>query len=672
MQRKNIGKYLLTVAVANLPNVSFAAEVGIEKESNIDVIVIKGNRINDAIDNGTILAIAPQNLADVLLVSPEITIGGATPSAQRFYVRGLEGTSLATRFDGVPASNNNLFQHRGAIPLIDPLLIDSVVVKTAPVAARDGSGALGGAINIRSIDLNNLVSADDNTLINGNLNFSSVSDSLGGGITVAHHVNDHVSFVGFGSYRDTENYEDGNGEIVDLTAIKTLSGYSKVQMKPTAEHQFDVSLRYSKNEGLLPYGAGDFPTQFFLDRYDVGRAGGGPVNQTLEQLTLSTRYKGFSSGSPDAVLYYSDSALTNNETGAIFSQIQYGGRAISYFDISSGEMDIDLVVGIDSLLEVTKTEFEADSTSIFESDAAQNDSTTIGMFSDANMQLGSLSIDMGLRVDYLSFEFGDHDFDSVKASPSLRLTYSISPSLSLYGGMGIAYRATNTLPANRSDRFSEMTLFPKRGIKPEKSVQKAIGANYTLTNVLSYSGQFEASIEAFEVNLQDVIIFEGGNSGADFSAISNTEGSYTSRGVTATIGWYSEMVTSTLSFNTIKLDDPSGEPISEIRNIAAAHGDKLVWDSKFEITPTLSGGYTLTLFDDLDRLPSGSEKKEGYITHKIRLDWRLSKKSPYLLALVVRNLTDEYYVDHSSFAVSGYSTTPEAGRDIRAEIRATF
>ncbi|MFS1525139.1 TonB-dependent receptor [Microbulbifer sp. 2304DJ12-6] len=642
-----------------------ASARGDDRLNNMEIIIVQGSQHThapDRLENDAILSVAPQGLTDVLKLSPEVDVGGPRPNATRYYLRGLEATTLAVTFDGVPSAGD-LFQHRGAVSIIDPALIDSVTVKTAPVAAGDGPAALGGALEIRSVSLDDLLSEEKPGLFGVSFSGASTNDALGSSATTAYRLSDTVSAVAFASYQDFDDYKDGKGNTVSLSASENTSGYMKVQFQPSADHTFDVSALYGKNAGLLPYGAGDLPTEFYERQYSQGRAGGGPVRQSLEELSLSARYQGSGPGSPYALIYAADSTLADKDHGDAHTQMRYGGRFTLTFDRSIGDIHTVITTGIDGRLEQYKTEYQGSDN--------ENDAVTAGLFADVNFDLGSLQLNSGLRAEYLQTDYDEKSFDHIQLSPSLRGTFALTPQLALFAGYGLAYRATNTLPASRAGRTSGKTIFPHKGLRPEQARQASLGANFTWDAPFSQDGQLFVEVEGFEVHLRDVVVFEGGARGAPFRQVFNASGDYTSQGVSATIGWMGSRLRSTLALSLVALNDPDGTPVLEVRSLAAARGDRLRWNNEVELGKGFRLGYIMTAVEDLTRLPEGITPKAGYVVHDTRIDWS-SDNGTFSVALVARNLTDEFYIDQTSFTYGGFAGVPEPGRDIRIEARASF
>ena len=297
---------------------------------------------------------------------------------------------------------------------------------------------------------------------------------------------------------------------------------------------------------------------------------------------------------------------------------------------------------------------------------------TVGVFSDTTLELGRFDFRAGLRVDYIDFEFGSRSFDSIETSPSLRANFELLPGLQVFGGYGVSYRSTNTLPANRANRFAPSTVFPSADLETEKALQKSIGARFAKKNILGSNSHLTASVERFNIDLSNAIIFAEGRPGAPFAEIRNSSGDFTSRGVSASLRLSGDRYSTSLAYGHVELDDPDGHPVSTIRNIAAARGDRIRWDTQYQLLNNLKFGYTLTRVEDLKRLPSGSRPKEGYLVHDVRADWQPWKDQSLSIAFIIRNLTDEFYIDHTSFAIAEFDGAPEPGRDVRVELRKTF
>lgn len=100
-----------------------------------------------------------RNLADLLKDMPGVTTaGGPRQAAAKPNVRGLGEGRVVMRIDG--ARQNFQTRHRGQ-SFVDPLLLEQVEVLRGPASTLHGSGAIGGVVNVRTMDADSFLGEDE-------------------------------------------------------------------------------------------------------------------------------------------------------------------------------------------------------------------------------------------------------------------------------------------------------------------------------------------------------------------------------------------------------------------------------------------------------------------------------------------------------------------------------
>lgn len=90
------------------------------------------------------------SLRDVFALDSSVSVGGATTTAQKVYIRGLEDRLYSVNIDNA-SQYGNLFHHQGNIT-IDPMMIKDISVQKGTPDAYMGAGALAGSMSIRTKD----------------------------------------------------------------------------------------------------------------------------------------------------------------------------------------------------------------------------------------------------------------------------------------------------------------------------------------------------------------------------------------------------------------------------------------------------------------------------------------------------------------------------------------
>jgi hemoglobin/transferrin/lactoferrin receptor protein len=143
------------------------------------------------------------------------------------------------------------FQYSGHGPngtvFIDPALIRSVDVAKGTVATEGGAGAIGGAVNFRTLELEDILTGNKNygaeaTIIHGG-NGYNWSEVFSTGIR-----DDRFSVFGTLSLRDSGNYKDGADMEVEQTGQKLMSGLGKFGVQLDPHQRLDLGAVYYDNE----------------------------------------------------------------------------------------------------------------------------------------------------------------------------------------------------------------------------------------------------------------------------------------------------------------------------------------------------------------------------------------------------------------------------------------
>lgn len=188
-------------------------------------------------------ALMPERTADLFQGMPGTTaIQNANTSQTQINIRGLQDFGrVAVIVDGA-RQNFNQLGHAGAGGFfVEPGLIADVDVVRGPVSNIYGSGAIGGVVTMRTKDAEDIIApgkswgveATGEAAGNGFMGYGSVL----GAAKVGQNVD---LFIG-GTYRDADNYHDGNGDVVPDSGYETWTGIAKATFRPADFHEIKLS-----------------------------------------------------------------------------------------------------------------------------------------------------------------------------------------------------------------------------------------------------------------------------------------------------------------------------------------------------------------------------------------------------------------------------------------------
>ncbi|MFN7190486.1 MAG: TonB-dependent receptor plug domain-containing protein, partial [Rhodospirillales bacterium] len=169
-----------------------------------------------------------QSIDDLLKDMTGVDVSGVPRnSAKQVSVRGLGDERVVLRLDGV--RNNFSSGHRGRM-FVDSDLLKQVDVVRGPSSVLYGSGALGGAVNLRTIDAEDVLkqgaTIGGRAKIGYQTNNSQRLASLTGAVR-----DDSAQIVGNISRRSNGNLEDANSTEIPWSGDEIWSGLLKGKLE---------------------------------------------------------------------------------------------------------------------------------------------------------------------------------------------------------------------------------------------------------------------------------------------------------------------------------------------------------------------------------------------------------------------------------------------------------
>ena len=632
-----------------------SAEVqALEAETmEISATAIEANR-GQQVDLGQAQRNLAMDMADVLRDEPSIQIGGGTRNAQRFYLRGIEASNLNIRIDGA-TQGRNLFQHRGATGGMDADLLKAVTVATLP-SSDQGGGGLGGSIRFETLDAQDLATGDRPVGARLKASHASVDDAIGGSATAYGLYGDsglllHVSGV------NTEDYTDGDGEDVHGSAGRDRDYFAKFSLVEHNGHSLRLSAEKNENSGLYRWGAGD---SSYSDTATLNYQ----ISERHTQI-LDYRYDMPSSALVDVRLnlFHNEQSLENSDRNTETETEGYGGELRNTAHFSLGKTGHELRVGADFYQEDGSDEASGASR------GDDNRSETFGLFIQERMTLGRLLLSAGLRYDDYSADFGAQTIDGDELSPSAGAEFDLGYGLTLYGGYGEAVRSSGIIPVQWLVSAVDDATFNQqagkdsygKSFEPETSQRYEGGLRFQRDNLLRSGDVFKAGLTLFKTEIDDLIVQVGGQRGTPVTGFYNDD-TIEVEGWELRLSWELKDLRTSVAYTRARAEDDAGELIGAgVGNrTAATTGDRLLWDTSWQVRPDFSIGYTMDAMagldeDDIDR--------GGYVLHHVQVEWTTSVDG-LSVQLAVRNLLDRRYSDQTSVGTDS-TAVYEPGRDVR-------
>lgn len=467
------------------------------------------------------------DLSEIIRTMPGVNLTGNSSSGaygnnRQIDLRGMGPENTLILIDGKPVSSRDSVRMgrsgerntRGDSNWVPAEAVERIEVLRGPAAARYGSGAAGGVVNI--------ITKRPTDKLSGSVSLyalkpqdSDESDTKRIGFNLAGPISDRLSFRLYGSANKTDadspslNARASGIDVTDSTVppagregVRNRDLNGLLRWDVAAGHVLEFEGGFSRQGNIY---AGD---RLFTssNATTVGLANAGAETNTMYRRTGAITHRGDYGGGRSSRISLSYEGTTNSRLneglagsveGAISST---SARSTSELDsyIASGEFNTPLnIAGFDQMLtvgaEYRKQELDdAYSTSsgsaITGDPSSLSKAETTAFFVEDNIEISQdFILTPGLRLD-------NHDKFGTHWSPSLNASYTLTPQVTLKGGIARAFKAPNLYQSNpnymyttrgngcpyvNGDRVSgPCNIFGNDDLDPEISVNKEIGLAY--------------------------------------------------------------------------------------------------------------------------------------------------------------------------------------------------
>lgn len=537
-RKKLSRRFLSTVAILALTAGTATAQEREDKSETtvLETIVIRSaeDQLKQALGVSTItaadIAKAPvaNDISEIIRKMPGANLTGTSPSGQRgnqrqIDLRGMGPENTLILIDGKPVLSRNSVRmgrggerdSRGDSNWVPAEAIERIEVIRGPAAARYGSGAAGGVVNITTKRPEKL-SGTVSTYVNVPNN-SKEGGTFRTNVTLGGPINDYFAFKLMGNYSRTKNdAADINAGASAANQLYPPAGREGVvnrdvrgvlTLAPTDDHVIDFEAAYSRQGNLF---AGD--SELAANGGVASRLNSlvGTETNKMTRQTLSTTHRGtYDFGESISYLQWERTLNTR------LAETMAGGSAGSISaNATEGTITLDAltaksewVMPFNYLFEqklTVGTEFRGewmnDPISIGQaiagsvvipgvpSNPARRDpdinAWLIGVYVEDNILLTEdFTLTPGVRFD-------QHNAFGSNVSPSLNASYNLTETVSLKAGIARAFKAPNLYQMNpnyvmfsNGNGCAQQTTggcytVGNEGIDPETSINKEIGINY--------------------------------------------------------------------------------------------------------------------------------------------------------------------------------------------------
>lgn len=544
---------------------------------------------------------------------PGVNLTGNSATGQRgnnrqIDIRGMGPENTLILIDGKPVNSRNSVRYgwrgerdtRGDSNWVPVNAIESIEVLRGPAAARYGSGAMGGVVNIKTKKVSNELHGSIETYTNQPENSKEgdtnrVSVNLSGPI-----IQDILSYRIYGNYNKTDN------DAPDINPVVGSNGYRAAGREGVENKDINARLAWKMTDHqhlLFDIGSG---RQGNLYAGDSQNSNLDPtINDILSQLfgkETNTLYRDNYALTHEGEWSWGDSKLiaqfdrTKNKrlpegtAGASEGRINsLEDRVTSTLDTLrfNGEVTVPLELYVPQNLTIGAEWVEddfSDQENTKQGDGSYGENLTTGDRSKMKSRIASGYLENNMKITdatdmVVGIRFDDHNRSGSNWSPSLNLSHKLGDYFTLKGGIAKAYKAPNLyqnaegyLLGTRGNGcpigLSQCVLQGNANLKPETSINKEIGFEFQKDIVNAslawFRNDYEDKITSGDEVTQQVVIGDTTYNVLQWTnipkaLIQGLEGSIS-------LDWGDVTWTNNFTYMTDSVNKKTGNPLSVVPN----------------------------------------------------------------------------------------------------------
>ena len=544
---------------------------------------------------------------------PGVNLTGNSATGQRgnnrqIDIRGMGPENTLILIDGKPVNSRNSVRYgwrgerdtRGDSNWVPVNAIESIEVLRGPAAARYGSGAMGGVVNIKTKKVTNQLHGSIETYTNQPENSKEgdtnrVSVNLSGPI-----IQDVLSYRIYGNYNKTDN------DAPDINPVVGSNGYRAAGREGVENKDINARLAWKMTDHqhlLFDIGSG---RQGNLYAGDSQNSNLDPItNDILSQLfgkETNTLYRDNYALTHEGEWSWGDSKLiaqfdrTKNKrlpegtAGASEGRINsLEDRVTSTLDTLrfNGEVTVPLELYVPQNLTIGAEWVEddfSDQENTKQGDGSYGENLTTGDRSKMKSRIASGYLENNMKITdatdmVVGIRFDDHNRSGSNWSPSLNLSHKLGDYFTLKGGIAKAYKAPNLyqnaegyLLGTKGNGcpigLSQCVLQGNANLKPETSINKEIGFEFQKDIVNAslawFRNDYEDKITSGDEVTQQVVIGDTTYNVLQWTnipkaLIQGLEGSIS-------LDWGNVTWTNNFTYMTDSVNKKTGNPLSVVPN----------------------------------------------------------------------------------------------------------
>lgn len=454
--------------------------------------------------------IQPNRASDIFFGVPGVTFQqrGDDP-ATAINIRGLQDFGrVAVLIDGARQNFQRTGHNADGQFYIDPALIGGVDVVRGPTSNIYGSGAIGGVVVFRTIDVQDILSPGQNWGVISNFEIGSNTARGATSHFLAARPNANTDIVMGGSFRDHNNYKDGNGLEWPNTAYSIGSGLFKATFRPSDGHEIKFSGLISAFDHIN--GIRVAPSTAIFDANVVTSIANVRWRYSRpEDRLFDIDFNAYFSQTDASFLKIA--GTTNASSGAIGDRrnfkvdtVGFDANNTSRFD--TGAFRHAFTYGLDAFNDQVNVVDPNGSADLFTPNGQR---TVGGGFTQLKSNYSTwLEIVGALRFDAYNLSGGGAESSGSRLSPKITVGVTPVTGIQPYVSYAEGYRApavTEAFVTGTHPVAPAFTFLGNTALRPETGKNQEIGINFKFDNVLRPNDAFRAKANVFRNNVDDFI-----------------------------------------------------------------------------------------------------------------------------------------------------------------------
>lgn len=472
-------------------------------------------------------------------------------------IRGLEGSGrVAMSIDGARQNFRFTGHEAQGFTYVDPALLAGIDIQRGSADGASGAGALAGSADFRTIGVDDVLEAGDDF---GGYVTSSIGNNGAGTApsgAVAFRVNDTFALLAASSYRNTDNYKNGDGQEVANTYQETQSNLVKAEITPTADQKITIS-------GMI------YESDFYSNSYPqtvTNKTGTIKYDYTPEDNELVDLHANLYIN--DTTMNYGTSTTISGGGSARGRVIDDTGAGLDVTNTSRGALGDALIASTYGFSLSGDNVYVLNSTSTTATGVNPSGVSTLSsIFNSTTATVGAFDLTGGLRYDYYTASGEADDKTSTdilqidkaegRLLPSAKIALNNLDWITPYLSYDETFRAptVNELMIGGSHPSGATGSYRANPeLDPEYARTIELGANVVRNGVITADDSLQIKADVFYSLVDDYITYM---SSGGYSYFGNNEGTSAIAGLELQAGYDAGFVFASLAYTHTETDLPS-------------------------------------------------------------------------------------------------------------------